>query len=293
MKKMTVLLIASNLDPASINIKKQLLELSNWKETTKFSNNTAYINQDIKDIILVTINDKKIIHENLEQEIEKELNLKIKQAIFLSRHRSKTGEPTLTVHPIGNYGAAEFGGKDKTLTTASPRLMTHLLRILKENAEKAKTYHEVCFEVTHHGPFMKAPTIFIEVGSTEEEWNKIPPAKIVAKSLIDLLKNYHYEEEMSEDIPVLVGIGGGHYAPRFTDIAFQKKSAFGHMIPNYHIQQGNLNDEILMKAIKATTNFKGVYIHRKSMKKSQVTALKKWFEEKNIQVISSNDLEDL
>lgn len=169
--------------------------------------------------------------------------------------------------------------------------MTHLFRIIKKNAELAKTYHQICFEVTHHGPYMRIPTLFAEVGSTEEEWNKKAPAKIIGKSVIELLKQYRYEEDMPKDIPVFIGIGGGHYAPRFTDVVLEKKAAFGHMIPTYQIK--NINDEILTKALEATPNANGVYIHKKSLKKSQVTEYRKWFEEKNIPVISSKELKDL
>lgn len=247
----------------------------------------------MKDIILVTINDKKITHEKLDKEINKELGIKTDQTIFLSRHRSKTGEPTLTVHPIGNYGKAEFGGKTRTLIKTSPKLMTQLLRILRKNAGEEKLYHKVCYEVTHHGPYIDTPTFFVEVGSTEEEWIKTKPAEVVAKSVLELLENYHYEKDFEEDIPVLVGIGGGHYAPRFTDIAFEKRAAFGHMIPTYQIEAGNIDSEMLKQAIDKTPNLTGVYIHKKSMKKSQVSEYRRYFKSINIPVISSKELSDL
>jgi D-aminoacyl-tRNA deacylase len=247
----------------------------------------------MKDVVIVTINDRKITHENLEKEVEEKLGIKPKQAIFLSRHRSKTGEPTLTTHPIGNYGESQFGGKTKTLSKSSPKLMTSLLRIIKKNAEQAKLYHKVCLEVTHHGPYMTIPTLFVEVGSTEEEWKKQEPANVVAKSVLQLLDSYHYEEDFPDEMPVLVGIGGGHYAPRFTDVILEKKAAFGHMIPTYHIEAGNIDGEMFEKTLQATPNVKGVYIHRKSLKKSQVSEYKNWFQNRGISVISSKELADL
>ncbi len=176
---------------------------------------------------------------------------------------------------------------------SAPRLMTHLLRNIKKNAKLAKTYHQVCFEVTHHGPYLKTPTLFTEVGSNLDEWKKKKPAKIIAKSVLEVLEKYKCEDDMPKDIPVLIGIGGGHYAPRFTDIVFGKKAAFGHMIPSYHIKEGNIDYKIIKKAIDKTPNLKGVYLHKKSLKKSQVTEYKKWFNEKNIPVISSKELDEL
>jgi D-aminoacyl-tRNA deacylase len=290
---MTTLIISSTQDPASTNIKKSLLRQTEWNEINTFFKNSVYQNKKIKNIYIVTINDKTIIHENIEDQVEKQLKIKPTQVIFISRHRSKSGKPTLTTHPIGNYGKADFGGKDKTLTPTLPRMMAELLRIMKKNATEEKLPHQVCYEVTHHGPYMKTPTMFAEVGSNEKEWNKEKPANTVAKSLLELLNKCQYEKNTSNNIPVLIGIGGGHYAPRFTDVALNKKSAFGHMIPSYHIKQGNINTKIFKKAIKATPNVKAVYFHRKALKKSQVTEYGKWFEKQKIPVISSKDLEDL
>lgn len=290
---MTVLIVSSTEDPASTNIKKGLLEQSSWNEIDTFYDNTVYKHSNMKDMVIITINDEMITHENLDKEIEEKLGIKPKQAIFISRHRSKTEEPTLTTHPIGNYGDAQFGGKTRTLPRSSPRLMTHLLRIMKKNAEQAKLYHKVCFEVTHHGPYLDAPVLFVEVGSTENEWKKKEPANIVAKSILELLESYRYEEDFSDDIPVLLGVGGGHYALRFTDIILEKKAAFGHMIPTYQIEAGNIDGEMFEKALRATPNVEGVYIHRKSLKKSQVTEFRKWFEDRGSPAISSKELPDL
>ncbi len=287
---MTVLIVSSTEDPASTNIKKGLLNQSSWEEIDSFYENTVYRHSNMEDVVIVTINDRTIRHEMLDKEVEEKLGIKPKQAIYISRHRSKTGEPTLTTHPIGNYGEAQFGGKTRTLSKSSPRLMTQLLRIIKKNAERAKLHHQVCFEVTHHGPYMNIPTFFAEVGSTEEEWKKQNPADVIAKSVLELLKSYHYEEDLPSDIPVLIGVGGGHYAPRFTDVVFEKKVAFGHMIPTYQIKAGNINDEMLEKTLQSTPNVKAAYIHRKSLKKSQVSEYKEWFQNRGIPVISSKEL---
>jgi len=292
-RKITVLIISSNEDPAGCNIKKGLLKQAEWQEINTFEENPVYQHSNMDKLTMITINDETIRHENLEEQVKQQLGITPKQAVFITRHRSKTGDPTLTTHPIGNYGEAEFGGKDRTVSPSSPRLMTELLRLIRINATTAKTYHKICFEVTHHGPYMSIPTLFTEVGSNQEEWEKQPPADIIAKSLLDLFENYFYEEDLPRNIPVLLGIGGGHYAPRFTDIVFEKKAAFGHMIPGYHIDAGNIDGEMFKKAINATPNLYGVYIHKKSLKKSLVTEYKKWFKDHDIKVISSKELTDL
>jgi D-aminoacyl-tRNA deacylase len=131
------------------------------------------------------------------------------------------------------------------------------------------------------------------VGSNEEEWKKSKPASIIAKSVVDLLSNFHYEADLPKDIPVIVGIGGGHYAPRFTDVILEGNVAFGHMIPTYQIRAGNIDDAVFQQAIDKTPNVKGVYFHRKALKKSEITYYKKICKENNINVFSSKDFSDL
>jgi len=289
----TILIISSTIDPASNNIKNHLLELSKWEEIDSFNQNPVFKNSEWENIILITISDRKITHENIDKEIKDKLKIDPKLAIFISRHTSKTGKPTLTVHPIGNYGKAEFGGKQNTLVKSSPKTMTNLLRILYKITKNEKLYHKVCFEVTHHGPYLEIPTLFIEVGSTEEEWVNAKPAKVVAQTLLQHFKNYQYEEDIPKEIPVIIGVGGGHYAPRFTDVALEKKVAFGHMIPRYQIETENKAEDMFEQALQTTPNVKAVYFHRKSLKKSQIRDYKEWFEQRGIPSISSKELEDL
>jgi D-aminoacyl-tRNA deacylase len=287
---MTVLIISSAEDPASTHIKNSLLEQTTWKEQGVFYQTPVFRHSSMKNLIMVTIPDKKIRHEHIDTEVQEQLHITPKIAIFLSRHRSKTGEPTLTVHPIGNYGEAQFGGQPKTLIPTAPRMMTHLLRLMKKNLQSTDLAYKVCYEVTHHGPFLKTPTLFAEVGSTEVQWQQKEPARVIATSLLELLQIYQYEEEFPKDIPVLLGLGGGHYAPRFTDIAFQRNAAFGHMIPSYHIDSGAIDWEIIQKAIQTTPDLRGVYLHKKALKKSQVTSYKQLFNDHDIPVLSSVDL---
>jgi D-aminoacyl-tRNA deacylase len=292
-RHISLIIVASNLDPASLNIKNQLLKQAEWIEINNFHDNIVYRHSVIKDVIIITINDRKINHENLDKEVDEKLGIKTKQVIFISKHDSKTGKPTLTTHPIGNYGEAQFGGKSRILVDSSPVLMTNLLRILKRNAKEAELYHKVCFEVTHHGPYLSVPTLFVEVGSNKEEWENIEPARIVAKSVLELLELGNYEGVNPKDLPVLIGIGGGHYAPRFTDVVFEKRVVFGHMIPFYQIESGNIDDEMFEKALMATPNVNGVYINKKTLKKSQVSEYKQWFENKGIPVLSRKDFPKL
>ena len=64
-------------DPASTNIKNCLLEQSQWDEIDMFSTHPVYRNLTMKDILIITINDRKITHENLDKEIENKLGINL------------------------------------------------------------------------------------------------------------------------------------------------------------------------------------------------------------------------
>lgn len=289
---MSILIVSSIQDPASTNIKGSLLKLGDWKEIGEISSNPVYESDDV-DAIIVTINDELIRHEGIDEEVVGELNIDIDLLIFVSKHRSKTGEPTLTVHPIGNFGEARFGGRDRTFVKSSPRMMTELLRLIKLYAERDDLYHQVSYEVTHHGPYVERPAMFVEVGSNEEEWKKEGPAESIARAVYDLISRYSSEADFPDDTAVLVGIGGGHYAPRFTDLALERRVAFGHMIPSYQLKNGLVDENIIRGCIEATPGFDGVYIHRKSLKKSENRELESMLKGMGIRIFRSTDLSPL
>ena len=290
---MSTVIISSTQDTASTNIKNALLKKTHWEEQGQFLNHSYYKSAIFSNLYLITIQDSTIIHEGLQEEIIKHLGIKPTEAIFISRHRSKSGKPTLTTHPIGNFGEALFGGKAKMVSPTLPHHMTALLRIINENKQNAQLSQKTCFEVTHHGPYMSIPTMFAEVGSTEEEWMKQKPADIIADSILQLLERYNNIKNIPNEIPVLLGVGGGHYAPRFTNVALEKSVAFSHMIPSYHIDQRSIDYELFKKILEISQPIHGVYLHRKALKKSQQTIFKQWCKDLEIPMVSSNDFTDV
>jgi D-aminoacyl-tRNA deacylase len=202
------------------------------------------------------------------------------EVIFLSRHRAASGIPTLTVHPIGNYGKADHGGAAGHLVPSAPRTMTGLLRQL--NARVNTLPFKVSFEVTHHGPLMTRPTCFIEIGSSENEWGHEGAAHVIADSILNL---------EVEDEPIAIGIGGGHYAPRFTELSLLRKIAIGHMVPNYAMESTDIAGirKMITDAAKASgTDL--AYLHSKSLPKARVTSLREMVEQEGLRIIESDDI---
>ena len=274
------LIIASEKDTASINLRDRLLEMSSWIESGSFDNNKMWtISEDYGDFCrkgtqLITIQDLHIYAEGIDKKWQKENNKEIDNIVFLSRHKAASGRPSLTVHPIGNWGSADYGGKEAEVSGATPGWMTGLLLKIRENRIDG---YDVCFEATHHGPFLQTPTMFLEIGSSESEWEKKEPARALIKSLLEL--------QYADGIKV-IGIGGGHYTPRFTEAAFSHEVCFGHMVANYGVSV--LTSTLVKKAIDSS-KADGIYFHRKGMKKSEYRKWKLWAEENQIKVYSQTD----
>ncbi|MBC7081244.1 MAG: transposase [Thermoplasmatales archaeon] len=231
-------IIFSKEDEASINISKFILRSRKWREEKGL-----LISEDF---LLYFIDDLHIYHDNIDKEIE-EKGYRVDTIIFASRHSSSQNKKTLSVHAIGNFGNAEYGGKNGEIIKCNPFLMLNAIKTLKE---KNLESYEVCYEATHHGPYLEKPSFFIEIGSTRKEWNDEKACQAVAEAILEF-------SEAKEEAFSAIGIGGGHYAPRFSEIAIEKNVAFGHIAPKYV----KINDEILFKMKDATPHCRKVYLH--------------------------------
>ncbi len=163
-----------------------------------------------------------------EDEIELPLdNIEEEKIIVLSKHKSATETKSFTVHSLGNFGKADFGGEKKTLVNSMAKIQTNLLRGLNT---KNDSEHTVCFEVTHHGPFVEKRVCFVELGSSKEEWENKKAAEVIARTVIKNTMD-------KNDDKIVIGIGGGHYAPDFTKLALRKNYSFGHICPQYMLDK--------------------------------------------------------
>lgn len=270
-------IIISKPDLASLNIFENLMELADWRREGEFFGNPLYYYEDY---CIATIKDEHIFHDNVDLELSDVLKEKLECIIYASRHRSESGKKSLTVHPIGNFGKAEFGGREKTLVPSSPHLMTQALRILRKKAKGKELNFSVSFEATHHGPFLQIPTFFIEIGSDEKEWNNKMAGRVIAETILEI---------HSPNFPVGIGIGGGHYAPQITDVALERKISFGHIAPTYALE--NFDSEMAKMIVNRTPGADKVYFHRKHLKGGQYTRFKEIFSGMGLIPVKTSDLE--
>jgi D-aminoacyl-tRNA deacylase len=147
--------------------------------------------------------------------------------LFASRHSGETGA-LLTAHCTGNFGSAEYGGEARAFAEACPNAHA---RCVEAFAERAPAAYDVGMECTHHGPSqVGVPSMFVELGSGEEQWRDPDGARAVARAILDLRDVAPHRDR------TLVGFGGGHYAPRFTRIVRETDWAVGHIAADWCLE---------------------------------------------------------
>ena len=222
-----ILLVASNKDVAGLTITRQVLDHYPFKVTgTTFQKNPVYSAQvNKKDITLIILNEETINAQTLTDNFTKP-NL----IVFISRHSSTSGKPTLSVHTPGNIGPAEFGGLPKQVSISPATAMHDALKALSYFKEGMQLEYEVSYECTHHGPSLNAPTMFVELGSSPKQWGDSKAAEAVAHAAMSAIGKFATSENSA-----VLGIGGTHYNQRFTRMALDDEAVFGHMIPKYAV----------------------------------------------------------
>src|SRR4030042_5785325 len=175
------LIVTSPEDNASMNIRARLLECATWQECGCFESNPVLRKDDFR---MIQVHEIHLEEDLVDERAAKALGEPVEVVIFASRHRSEKRIPTLTVHPIGTYSSADFGGRPGILCPTAPNLMTSAMRNLKRNAEGLEW--DVSFETTHHGPLINSPVFYIEIGSYEELWERKAAAEAVAKSILEI-----------------------------------------------------------------------------------------------------------
>lgn len=244
-----IAIISSSQDQAGVNIRNNLLESYQFENAKivfegkeidmKFDGHDVFRYSGIREkfIDIYLINHDLIHAENIDKIIQADI------FIFASKHRSKENTKSFAVHPIGNWSNAEFGGKEKELCFSSASLLKNMFVELNNVAKNSG--HELTMEATHHGPYTEHPSVFAEIGSTENEWNDKENGRLMAKTIMNSLNNQNQNNKIA------VGIGGPHYCNNFNKIALRTDIAFSHFCPKYHL--GKLDEGLVRQAIAKTS----------------------------------------
>ncbi|KAG8087147.1 hypothetical protein GUJ93_ZPchr0010g8262 [Zizania palustris] len=220
-----VLVVATTSDAASATPAAAFLDMPGWKPgpaipdgVESFANGRVRLLRHARGIVE---------EDDLDLRWEAATGERVSEVVLLSRHTAVSNRPALTVHPIGVPHLREGdvppqGGRPGWAALPNPRIGPWLRLLRRIAADRGLVPEfEITLEGTHHGPVTNRPTLFVEIGSTEEYWGRQDAAETVA---LLLWKGLGLGEEASvgnwhgNGEKVLLGIGGGHYAPRHMDI---------------------------------------------------------------------------
>ncbi len=189
--------------------------------------------------------------------------------VVISRHESKEKTKTLSCHFTGIFG--------EKLSYANACLIKKAIKLLKEefkgNKWKKKFYIGV--EATHHTPAVDKSVLFLETGSTEEEWNN--------EEIIDKFANVIEKLKDFEKCKSLIAIGFNHYSRRLTKIIYNTSLfSVAHILPNYKVSM--LNYKILEEMYnKSIPKPEGILI--RNINEEKLKIIKKFALNKKINVI--------
>lgn len=150
--------------------------------------------------------------------------------VFLSKHAAQSGELALTCHSTGNFSDAQFGGNSKQVAIPHPHLQKSYMQSLWQDKKKFNEF-QITIEATHHGPTaLSKPTLFIEVGTTEKQWNDESLCNSVANVVLRVFS------AQANTYPVAICFGGTHYPDKFTNELIHGKHALGTVIPKHALE---------------------------------------------------------
>ncbi|MDE1724974.1 MAG: D-aminoacyl-tRNA deacylase [Thaumarchaeota archaeon] len=167
--------------------------------------------------------------------------------VFLSKHAAESGTLALTCHSTGNFGDAMFGGFPRQVAIPHPHIQKSYMKKLWENKNLFSKF-DIIIEATHHGPTaLGKPTLFIEIGTTEKEWNDKQLCEDVSKVVVSVMS------EKPQKYDVAICFGGTHYPSKFNKELMEGKLALGTIIPKHGLDNVDLKlfDHILKRNSEA------------------------------------------
>jgi D-aminoacyl-tRNA deacylase len=137
------------------------------------------------------------------------------------------------------------------LTPTDPIQMTAALRAVHELS--GRFAKPATFESTHHGPLLDRPAFFVEIGGgpTPER-----PDPVQVSALADVLRTFEAEPAQR----IAIGVGGGHYAPHFTELALSRHWSFGHLLSRHVLPE--LSRSTAEEAVRGSPGCEGALFVR-------------------------------
>jgi D-aminoacyl-tRNA deacylase len=233
------ILVTSSASIAGRTLQEQFLENYSFEKTGDyFEGSPIYVhNTSDKKITLITT-DRKIIEADHLNTFTTDL------FIFASKHESAAKIPALLAHSTGNWTAeAKFGGHPHELGIAPAYAIREaFLELHNQKVQLNLGQYDVSLEVSHHGPTnLNAPIVFIEVGSSPDQWQDKKAAEAVVHAAMRVAST-------KKRYKTIIGVGGGHYAPEFNHLLLKTEYAISHIAPKYVLDF--IDEAMIKKAVE-------------------------------------------
>jgi D-aminoacyl-tRNA deacylase len=194
--------------------------------------------------------------------------------IFLSKHASESGTLALTCHSTGNFGDAMFGGFARQVAIPHPHVQKSYMKRLWEKRDIFSKF-DITIEATHHGPTaLSKPTLFIEIGTTEKEWND----KQLCENVANIVVKEMSEKPKKHDVAIC--FGGTHYPDKFNKELLEGELALGTIIPKHGLD--NLDSDLFDHVLTRNPEAKSALVDWSGLGKNK---------SKIVNMINSTDLE--
>jgi len=172
--------------------------------------------------------------------------------IFLSKHKSDSTIPTLTCHFTGNFSADNsHGGYPRQIAITYPSLLKGYLKAMTAAKQKVPGY-EVIIEATHHGPTsIDKPVLFIELGSSENQWKDANAAAAMCEALLSVLdKGFEPCEKVG------IALGGTHYPQKFNRLLLESNFGLAAVASKHNLEaiDREMLDQMAEKSTEKVTH---------------------------------------
>jgi D-aminoacyl-tRNA deacylase len=312
MPSQSVVLIAVNSkDIASTNQADALRLLDAWQVADAFEGHPTYAFQHAR---MIYLPDGLLFEDHLDKRWEQHSGELVSEVIFPSRHVAASGQASLTLHPIGVphlplNEVGQYGGRGGHAPPPSSRLAPWW-KLLHAHAATDSSVNgfDLSLEVTHHGPYLETPCLFIEVGSTEDTWGHVGAANVLAtvmrEGLFEQQSGGCWDEKQHVGELVVITLGGGHYAPRANLLGQLDGVWLGHMLATYALPfeqtengVGGAWAQAMDAAIRTTrqTFPGGVLVcsmDKKAFRGWQRQAIRDYLEERSIPLLTTKQIKE-
>ena len=275
-------LVASNKDLASTTMAECLIDEIGFSKVENSQNRTIgespslhkclskvgnndeehFDSYSFKNVILHLSHNRSLLHmDNLDT-----LYPESAAFVFLSKHSSESGIPTLTCHFTGNFSNSNpYGGFPRELGIAYPYLQKSYIRDITSQQSFVSEY-DIIIEATHHGPTsLKKPAIFVEIGSAQKQWTDKKAASVVCQSVVTILTK---ENTRAHCKNVAIAFGGTHYPTKLYRLLIKTEYGLASIAAKHSLTaiDESMIRQMISRSVEKVTN---VIVDKKGMGKEK------------------------